>query len=86
MPRISAFFGITIAMYHNDHAPPHFHAEYGGDEAMFVIETLECRWGTLPRRARALVLEWASLHRDELMANWDLAREGAPLNDIQPLD
>lgn len=27
---ISEFFGIVIAMYYNDHSPPHFHARYGG--------------------------------------------------------
>jgi hypothetical protein len=86
MPRVSMFFGITIAMYHNDHSPPHFHAEYAGDEASYVIETLECLAGSLPRRARALVLEWASMHRSELHRNWELGRAGLPLEEINPLD
>jgi len=73
-------------MYYNDHAPPHFHAEYAGEEAKFVIESLEVLAGRLPRRARALVLEWASLHRRALSENWELAREGLPLNEIAPLD
>ena len=33
MPRVSYFFGILIRMFHNDHLPPHFHAEYGDDES-----------------------------------------------------
>jgi hypothetical protein len=43
MPELSRFFGIIIAMKYNDHAPPHFHANYGSDEAVFHIdkETLE---------------------------------------------
>jgi len=86
MPRISRFFGITIAMYFNDHAPPHFHAVYGAFEAAIRIDTLAVLWGTLPRRALALILEWAVLHRDELRANWDRAREGLPLQPIEPLD
>ena len=86
MPRISQFFGVVIAMYKNDHAPPHFHAEYAGEEAKFVIESLEILAGRLPRRAQSLVLEWASLHRTELSENWNLAREGLPLNEIAPLD
>jgi len=86
MPRISQFFGVVISMYYNDHAPPHFHAEYAGEEAKFVIESLEVLAGRLPRRARALVLEWASLHRRALSENWELAREGLPLNEIAPLD
>ena len=86
MPRLSRFFGITIAMYHNDHSPPHFHARYAGEEASFAIETLDQVEGELHRRARAMVVEWASLHRNELWENWDRARDGLPLEEINPLD
>ncbi|MBI1903494.1 MAG: DUF4160 domain-containing protein [Planctomycetia bacterium] len=86
MPCISEFFGIAISMYYNDHAPPHFHAEYAGDEAEFSIDTLEILVGALPRRSRALVLEWASQHRDDLRANWHRARQGVPLQKIDPLE
>lgn len=37
MLRISAFFGIVIWMYYNDHQPPHFHAVYGEDEILIAI-------------------------------------------------
>jgi len=73
-------------MYYNDHAPPHFHAAYGGDEATFAIESLMVLQGDLPRRARALVLEWAASHRAELAENWTLARIGLPLLEIEPLE
>ena len=86
MPRVSEFFGIAIYMYYNDHAPPHFHAEYAGDEAEITIETLETLAGELPRRPRTLVLEWASLYRAELRDNWGRARQGLPLQQIPPLD
>ena len=86
MPRLSRFFGITISMYHNDHSPPHFHAKYAGSEASFAIDTLEQVEGQLHRRARAMVLEWASLHRSELWESWEKAREGLPLAEIDPLD
>jgi hypothetical protein len=86
MPRLSRFFGITVFMNYSDHSPPHFHAEYGGKEAVFLIDTLQLRAGELPRRARSLVVEWAALHRAELMADWDRAREGLPLAQIEPLD
>ena len=86
MPTISAFFGIVIRMFYNDHLPPHFHAEYGEYEALYAIDTLETIGGELPRRAHALVLEWTTMHRAELMANWDRAREGVPLREVQPLD
>jgi hypothetical protein len=61
MPEICRFFGIVIAMYYNDHLPPHFHAEYGGLEAVYAIESLELLRGSLPRRAHGMVVEWALL-------------------------
>ena len=86
MPEISRFRGIVIGMYYKDHNPPHFHVAYAGREAAITINTLEIQFGDLPNRARALALEWASLHRAELQANWDLARAGLPLNEIEPLE
>ncbi len=86
MPRISQFFGILIYMYYNDHAPPHFHAEYSGNEALYEIETLRVYAGELPRRVHNLVLEWADLHRQELMEDWQRARNGETLSDIKPLE
>ena len=41
--------------------------------------------GSLPRRALALVAEWAALHEDELLANWERARRDEPLQEIDPL-
>lgn len=86
MPRISEFFGIVVYMYYNDHAPPHFHAEYSGDEALITIETLDILRGNLPRHVRAFVLEWASLHREELRVNWERAVQGLPLLPIEALE
>ena len=86
MPRISEFFGIVIYMYYNDHQPPHFHAEYGDEEAIYEIETLAILRGELPRRANAMVAEWALQHRDELRDNWTRARQQTPLNRIDPLN
>jgi hypothetical protein len=85
MPRIE-FFGIVIAMYYNDHVPPHFHAKYAGHEAEVAIQSLEVLNGFLPRRALALVLEWAAEHREELRTNWEAAREGKPLARIRGLE
>ncbi len=75
-----------IALYYSDHAPPHFHAIYGDHEALFDIRTLSILNGALPRRALALVLEWASQHREELQKDWERARQGLPLAPIAPLD
>src|SRR5258708_38021034 len=74
MPSIWRLLGIVIYIYHGDHAPPHFHARYAGKEALYEIETLRIYRGSLPRRAHKLVLEWADLHRRELMDNWQKAR------------
>jgi Protein of unknown function (DUF2442)/Domain of unknown function (DUF4160) len=71
MPQICEFFGVGIYMYYNDHRPPHLHALYAEHEALFAINTLEILQGELPRRPRAFIVEWASLHREELRANWD---------------
>ena len=86
MPEISRFFGIVIKMFFSDHSPPHFHAEYSGCEALIMIETLEVLRGNLPRRALALVLEWAAAHRKALQADWDRARSGQTLAPIPPLE
>jgi hypothetical protein len=86
MPEVTRFFGIVIRMYFRDHDPAHFHAVYGDGEALIGIETLAILRGSLPRRALAMVLEWAAVHREELRADWNRAREGRPLESIAPLD
>ncbi|HWJ88001.1 MAG TPA: DUF4160 domain-containing protein [Pelagibacterium sp.] len=73
MPTISYFYGIVIQMFWNDHAPPHFHALYSEHEAVIAIETLDVIRGGLPRRAMALVLEWARDSRPALMENGSYA-------------
>ena len=86
MPRISQFYGIVVYMYYRDHAPPHFHAIYAEYEAEVEIATATILEGKLPRKAQALVTEWAEVHRQELQHNWDLARNGQPLEKIEPLE
>lgn len=85
MPEICRFYGIVIALYYNEHNPPHFHVKYGDYAAEVSITTLEIINGELPRRAKLLVLEWADEHRNELMENWKLAREMKELKRIDPL-
>lgn len=85
MPELSRFYGIVVRMFFNDHNPPHFHAYYGSDEALFAIETLSLVAGRLPPRATGLVVEWASLHQAELMEAWKKARGLEPLGKIKPL-
>jgi hypothetical protein len=85
MPEISRFLGIIIYMYYKEHPPAHFHVKYGEYKAVFSIADLKITEGSLPRRVISLVLEWAFLHRDELLSDWELARKNAPLNKIEPL-
>jgi len=89
MPRISEFDGIEIYMYYNDHLPPHFHALYAEDEAVILIPSSNqmptVYEGGLPRRKLKLVLEWAKTHHEELLQDWDLARNNKPLKKIAPL-
>ena len=86
MPVISRFFGIVIALYWEDHAPPHFHAKYSGDEALVNIRTGEVLRGVLPPRALSLVNEWRQLRLAELMENWECAHRREPLTYIDPLE
>ena len=85
VPRICQFYGIAIYLYYRDHAPPHFHAIYAEHEAEVAIETGEIIDGELPRKASHLVAEWAEAHLAELRHNWNLARAGQPLQQIEPL-
>lgn len=86
MPEISRFFGMIIAMYYDDHTPPHFHVRYGEQKAIIAIEMLSLLAGKLPPKALGLVTEWAALHQQELRDNWALARKHAPLKPIAPLE
>jgi hypothetical protein len=72
-------------MFFNEHGPPHFHAVYGEHTITVEIESRHVS-GTFPTRALRLVLEWAGLHRQELLANWERARRREPLVRIEPLE
>lgn len=85
MPTISRFYGIVIRMYFSDHAPPHFHAVYGGEEAVIAIGSGALIRGRLPARALGLVRQWAALHHDELMTNWALVQVPDTPQEIDPL-
>lgn len=85
MPIISLFYGVMIQMYWGDHAPPYFHALYAEHEALVDIQTLEVVRGSLPKRALALLMEWAKDHQNELMENWDRCSNNTPPLKITPL-
>jgi hypothetical protein len=84
MPTVSRFHGIVIAMYFDDHLPPHFHAIAAGREALIRISPIEVLTSNLPRGQLRMVCKWALLHRPELEENWQLAQDGGTLVPIEP--
>lgn len=85
MPTISTFYGILIRMFFDEHAPPHFHAQYGEFKASINIRTLDLIDGKLPRRALELILDWAELHQAELLEDWNLCQRQQLPRKIEPL-
>ena len=85
MPQISSFFGIIIRMFYDEHNPPHFHAQYGEYKCSIDIRTLGIIEGYLPARVLGLVVEWAILHKKELLENWQNIEQKQPLSKIAPL-
>ena len=84
MPTISMFYGVIIRMYYDDHNSPHFHAFYGYYKAIFNFdgEILEV---TMPSRKKKLIIAWVLIHKDELNANWQLAKNSEILYSINSL-
>ena len=86
MPTVSGFFGITIRMFHKDHPPPHFHAEYQGQRATFDFEGRLLEGQIKSAIARRLIREWARLRQAELTENWENIEHDQTINRIAPLD
>jgi len=86
VPEVSRFFGIVIKLFYEDHNPPHFHAEYGESMALIDIRNLTVFSGRLPPRVLGLVIEWATLHQQELLDDWERARARQALQKIAPLE
>lgn len=86
MPEISRFYGIVIRMFYDEHNPPHFHAQYGEYNAVIKISDYAVSEGYLPPKALGLVTEWTNIHREDLLKNWELARQSNELFKIEPLN
>lgn len=84
MPEISRFFGIIIAMFADDHNPPHFHVRYGDYEAIITIKDGIVK-GELPRKVLKAVYTWMDLHQKELNENWQRLQQGQEAIKISPL-
>ena len=88
MPVIAMFYGIVVLMYYMDnkkHKLPHIHVRYQDDEAVFAISSGKLLEGKLPANKRKLVEAWMEIHKDDLMADWNLAASGQMPFKIEPL-
>jgi hypothetical protein len=85
MPRISHFYGVTISMFYTEHGVPHVHADYAGQQASIEIASGVIH-GQLSPTAMRIVLEWLTLHKAELLDNWQRARRHEPLLKVAPLE
>lgn len=88
MPSISAFYGIIIYMYFMDnkqHKLPHIHAMYQGDEVIVSIADGEVLAGSIKPSKMKLLVAWMEIHKDELIADWELAVSGELPYKIEPL-
>jgi len=88
MPTISMFYGIVVMIYYYDnkqHNLPHIHVRYQDSKATFAIETAEMIDGNLPNKQQRLLQAWMEIHKDELIADWELAVSGEQPYKIDPL-
>lgn len=88
MPTISMFYGIIIYLYFFDderHKLPHIHARYQGAEASFSIGDGAILNGEIPLTKTRLVQAWIEIHREDLLADWELAVNGERPFPIDPL-
>ncbi|MEI7829740.1 MAG: DUF4160 domain-containing protein [Prolixibacteraceae bacterium] len=87
MPTISMFFGIIIRMYYapSEHNPPHIHVYYQEYKSVVNILSLDTIVGELPSKQQRLVIAWIEIHKDELIADWELCQNGEKPFSIEPL-
>jgi hypothetical protein len=85
MAIVSVFFGIVVRMFYKEHEPPHFHAEYQGQNGKFDLDGNMTVGNIRSKTALRLIREWAPLHRQEVAANWKKVKAGRPLERIEPL-
>jgi shikimate kinase len=88
MAIISMFYGIIVSIYYLDnrkHNLPHIHVLYQNEEAVITIPDGELIEGNLKSNKMKLVQAWIEIHKDELMADWELAINGQQVFKIEPL-
>jgi hypothetical protein len=85
MPTISIFFGLIIRMYYKDHQPPHIHVQYQDCNAVIDLITGNISEGYLQARQLRFIQAWIEIHREDLLADWELCRNGEKPFTIDPL-
>ena len=88
MPAISMFYGIIVYLYFMDnkqHNVPHIHARYQEHEVIVSIPDGDVLQGNIPNSKMKLLQAWIELHKEELVANWELAASGQQPYKIEPL-
>jgi hypothetical protein len=85
VPTIAHIGSISIRIYYDDHGVPHCHAV--SPDFDFKIAIADCSilsgTGRLSGRDLAAIHAWGQKHQNVLYLNWQLAREGKPLQDIE---
>jgi len=82
------FYGVIVSMYFLDkgkHKKPHIHVKYQGKEVVLSIPNGEILEGRIAPNKMKLVQAWIEIHRDELLADWELAVNGLDVFKIEPL-
>jgi len=82
------FYGIIVHLYFADnrrHKKPHIHVNYQDDEAVVALPDGSILEGSLPSSKMKLLQAWIEIHRDELMADWEIAVSGQQPYKIEPL-
>jgi hypothetical protein len=86
MPRVSEFLGINIEFKYNEHNPPHCHIMQGADKlGTILLNEIELEHSKLTKKQEKLIVGWAQLYQEELLENWNLAKEKKQLKKIPPL-
>jgi hypothetical protein len=88
MAIIAMFYGIIVSMYYLNnkrHHSPHIHVKYQEQDVVLSIPDGEVLEGSLKPNKMKLVQAWIEIHKDELMADWELACKGETIFTIDPL-
>ena len=88
MPTISMFYGILVSIFFEDnerHHLSHIHVRYQGMKASISINDGAVLAGIIPSKQLKMVQVWVDIHKEELLANWELAVAGEEPFRIEPL-